>query len=111
MKRFLALLLVLSICFAGCMRKEENPQPLPFPDMELDAEAQDMAVLGGSIYWCADGKLYRLDPPRKTEPRRPGKASSSSTVFPSRICPRTESGWLCVRLTESCLSACPARTA
>ena len=82
MKRFLALLLVLSICFSGCMRKEENPQPLPFPDMELDAEAQDMAVLWGSIYWCADGKLYRLDPPAENGAAPAGEGKLFFDGFP-----------------------------
>ena len=62
MKRMLALILTAVLLMAGaCGKKNETPELLPFPDLTLDARAEDMAVSGSSLFWCADGVVYRLD--------------------------------------------------
>ena len=61
MKRILAVLMIFTLFSAGCGRRSRTPDPLPFPDLSLDAGAEDMAVFGGSLFWCGEGKVFRFD--------------------------------------------------
>ena len=58
MKRLLALLLVVSICFAGCGKnaKKREETPIDLPDGIAAENAEDFAVFGGELWILGDGE-------------------------------------------------------
>ena len=83
MKRTIAVFLLLGFLFAACGKKRET-DPIPVPDLTLSVEAEDMAVWDGSLFWCAGGKVYRLDPPEENE-AQPGEGTLFFDGFPAAL--------------------------
>ena len=74
MKRMLALLLTAVLFVAGgCGKKngsgDEHEKSAPIPDMTVSAGGlwPDLAVTEEEIFWCGDGRVFRLDPRKDGE--------------------------------------------
>ena len=82
MKRILALILTAVLLTAGgCGKIYETPVLLPFPDFTLEARAEDMAVSGSSLFWCAEGLVYRLDLTAEEKAASEDWSDMDGTVF------------------------------
>ena len=81
----------------------DEPKAGLIPDAAIpmgdDLRWLDLAVCGHSLFWCAGGKVYRLDARSGAGRHGERKARCSSTVFTSRSSPRTGSGSLSARRT------------